>query len=359
MKGGASPATRPPGPLKVSMFASSMRWGGAEKMFARLATGFAQAGLSVDLVLASATGTNLIGLSPAVRVVDLACERTIAATVPLARHISRAKPDVLISTLHFANIVAVWARSMASSSPRLILREATTMSMATSDSVGIRLRAIPALVRVFYPSADVVVANSQGAATDLVEGSGVPRAMVRVIYNPAFSDDMTALMQEPVPHPWFGDGGPPIVLSAGRLSPPKRYDLLIEAVAAARRHRPIRLVILGDGEERDRLEAVVRDQGAEHFVSLPGFVENPYAYMARADLFVLSSAWEGLPNALIEAMACGLPVVSTDCPSGPREILEASDYGPGRLGRSCRPATRGPYLQGSCKSWRPTAIATS
>ncbi len=324
--------TRSAGPVKVALFAPSMTWGGAEKMFRRLAIGLADAGLAVDLVLASASGPNLQALPTTVRVVDLECRRVLTSTGPLAHYIDKANPDVVISTLHYANLVAVWARSLAARSPQLILREATTMSMAAANSGQARDRVIFALARAFYPRADVVVANSRGAADDLVGHVGVPRSLVRVIYNPACSDEMVPLMQEPVSHPWFGDGGPPIILSVGRLSVPKHYDLLVRAVSAARRQRPLRLVILGDGEERASLKALVQELGAEAFVSLPGFAENPYAYMARADLFVLSSAWEGLPNALIEAMACGLPVVSTDCPHGPREILAASACGCGQVG---------------------------
>lgn len=328
---------RPAGPVKVALFAPSMTWGGAEKMFKRLAIGFSDAGLSVDLVLATASGPNLKGLPATIRVVDLGCHRVLASTRPLARYLNKTRPDVLISTIHYANLVAVWARSFLGFSPQLILREANTMSVDAAGSAEIRDRVIFSLARMFYPRADIVVANSRGAANDLIENVGVPRSMVRVIYNPTFSDEMVPLMREPVLHPWFGDGGPPIVLSAGRLSVQKRFDLLIRAVVAVREHRPIRLIILGDGDERDRLESLVRELGGEQFVSLPGFGENPYAYMARADLFVLSSAWEGLPNVLIEALACGLPVVSTDCPNGPREILDTAVCGCGHLGTLAPP----------------------
>lgn len=328
---------RPAGPIRVAMFAPSMTWGGAEKMFRKLAIGLAEKGLVVDLVLASASGPNLEAMPNLVRVVDLECRRTLASTRPLARYVDSARPDVVVSTLHYANLVAVWARSLAARAPQLIIREATTMSAVAANSGQTRDRVIFALARVFYPRADVVVANSRGAAEDLIGNLGVPRSMVRVIYNPACDDGIAPLMQEPVAHPWFVGNGPPIILSVGRLSRPKRYDLLIRAVAAARNQRPLRLLILGDGEERATLEALVRELRAESFVSLPGFAQNPYAYMAKADLFVLSSAWEGLPNALIEAMACGLPVVSTDCEHGPREILSTSACGCGPVGTMTPP----------------------
>jgi len=323
-----SAITVPGGALKLTMFAPSMTWGGAEKMFRRLAIGFVQRGLSVDLVLASATGPNLEDLPSTVQVVDLEADRVRDAIRPLARYIDEARPDALLSTLYYANLAAVVARSLAKWSPVLILREATSLSVGAVHPASSRHRMMLSLVRLLYPRADLVVANSHGAARDLVDEVGIPRAMVRVIYNPAYAEDTAAMMQETVGHPWFHDEGPPIVLSVGRLNLPKGHDLLIRAVCAARRHRPMRLVILGDGEERARLEAVVRECDAAEFVSLPGFAANPYAYMARSDLFVLSSIWEGLPNVLIEALGCGLRVVSTDCPHGPREILDMS--GPGR-----------------------------
>lgn len=301
-------------------------------MFGRLATGFAQLGLSVDLVLANADGPNLEGLSPTVRMVDLECRRLFASPGPLTRYLNAERPDVLLATLDHANLIAIWARSIARVSPQLILREANTLSIASRGSADIRDRALPYMARAFYPLADVVVAVSKGVANDLVEKVGIPRAMVRVIYNPTFGEDIVTLMQEPLSHPWFGDGGPPIVLSAGRLSRQKRFDILVQAISLASQQRAVRLVILGEGEERGQIESLIHELGAEPFISLPGFVTNPYPYMTQADLFVVSSAWEGFPNTIVEALACGLPVVSTDCPSGPREILELCGPGTGRFG---------------------------
>ena len=317
---------------KVALFVPSMTAGGAEKMFRRLAAGFAGAGLSVDLVLSEATGPLLEGVAGSVRVVDLECKRILASSGPLARYLDSAKPDALISTLHYANIMAVIARSRAAASPFLILREANTMSLDAGNSPELRMRLIPKLARVFYPRADVIAANSKGVADDLVETIGIPRSMVRVIHNPTWSDDLLPLMNEPVSHPWFADKQVPVVVSIGRLFPSKGFDLLIEAVCEVQRHRPVRLVIFGEGEERPKLEQLINDRQAAGFVSLPGYAANPYAYLARADLFVLSSHWEGLPNSLIEALGCGLTVVATDCPSGPREILDMPQRGRGRFG---------------------------
>jgi len=319
--------------LHVALFCPDMSVGGAEKMFRRLAVAFAQAGMRVDLVLAITGGPNAQGLPPAVRLVYLHSRRLLSSVGPLVRYLNQARPDILVSTLTHANIPAIWARALAKHKPQLIVREANTLSVDSSRSALVfRNHSIPVLARLFYPCADTVVAVSKGVARDLVDNVGIPRSVVRVVYNPTFDSEILSLMDEPVNHPWFGDEGPPVLLSAGRLTLQKRFDILIQAVSIARRHRPLRAVILGEGEERNRLESLVRELGLCECISLPGLDENPYAYMARARLYVMSSDWEGFPNALVEAMACGLPVVATDCPSGPREILETESLGPGPYG---------------------------
>jgi glycosyltransferase involved in cell wall biosynthesis len=148
-----------------------------------------------------------------------------------------------------------------------------------------------------------------------------------VVYNPVITPEIMALARQTPDHPWFAAGGPPVILAVGRLTPQKDFPTLLRAFAEVRRRRPARLLILGEGEERAALEALGADLGVAADVALPGFRENAMAYMAGSALFVLSSAWEGLPTVLIEALAAGTRVVSTDCPSGPREILQD-----GRLG---------------------------
>jgi glycosyltransferase involved in cell wall biosynthesis len=172
-----------------------------------------------------------------------------------------------------------------------------------------------------------VVAVSQGAADDIARSSGVPRERVRVIYNPVITPTLLQQIGQTPDHPWFAPGQPPVILGVGRLTAAKDFPTLIRAFAEVRRHRNVHLMIVGEGEERGRLEALVRELGLDEVVSLPGYKENAGAYMAKSALFVLSSAWEGLPTVLIEALAAGARVVSTDCPSGPREILQQ-----GRLG---------------------------
>jgi glycosyltransferase involved in cell wall biosynthesis len=186
---------------------------------------------------------------------------------------------------------------------------------------------VPHLARRFYPWADWVIGNSQGVSDDLSRMIGLPRERIKVLYNPVVTPEVMAKAQAPLDHPWFKAGAPPVVLAVGRLTKQKDFPTLLQAFARVRQNRSCRLMILGEGPDRPALESLVRQQGFASDVALPGFVGNPYAYMSRASLYVLSSQWEGLPTVLIEALYCGPPVVATDCPSGPREILADGKHG--------------------------------
>jgi len=172
-----------------------------------------------------------------------------------------------------------------------------------------------------------VVAVSRGVQRDLLRYTRVSAERVVLIYNPSYTNRLLELREQPVEHPWFALGEPPVVLGVGRFYPQKDFSTLIKAFALVRAQRPARLVILGEGPLRPQLEALAQQLGVADQVSMPGFVENPFAYMRRAAVFVLPSQYEGLPNVLIQAMACGCPVVSTNCPSGPEDILDNGKYG--------------------------------
>jgi glycosyltransferase involved in cell wall biosynthesis len=190
-----------------------------------------------------------------------------------------------------------------------------------------RSRFLPFFSRIFYPGATGIVATSEEMADDLAEFVRIPRERIQVIYNPVVSPEIYSLAEEPLLHPWFEHGAPPVVLGVGRLTKAKDFPTLIRAFYLLRSRRPARLVILGEGEERAYIESKVRVLGIQGDVDLPGFTPNPFPYMRQAAVFVLSSAWEGLPNALIQALALGTPVISTDCRSGPREILNDGAFG--------------------------------
>jgi len=311
----------------IAFFLPSVRAGGAQRVIVNLAQGIAERGLPVDVVLATAEGAFLTQLSPAVRVVDLHAGRLLRSLGPLTSYLRRERPRVLVSSISHANLIALWAAWLARQATPVVVTEHTTVSQATAPGGRLAERLGPHLVRNFYPWAACVVAVSRGAAEDLARTSGIPRERVRVVYNPVITPSLMAHAGQTPDHPWFAPGQPPVVLGVGRLSRAKDFPTLIRAFAEVRRRRAVRLIILGEGEDRAALENLVGELGLAADVALPGFRDDAMAYMARSAIFVLSSVWEGLPTVLIEALAAGTRVVSTDCPSGPREILQD-----GRLG---------------------------
>jgi glycosyltransferase involved in cell wall biosynthesis len=293
-----------------------------------LATGFAERGFQSDLVLAHADGPYLSGVPACVRVIDLKGPGVLRAMRPLRTYLRRERPRALLSALNHANLVAMAAASyMPGPRPRVVISIHNNLGQEMTVRKKLKDRAIPWLLGQFHPWADGIVAVSQGVADDLAQRARIPRGRIDVIYNPVITAGLAEAASARPDHPWFADQTTPIVLGIGRLTVQKDFPALIDAFALVRREHAGRLVILGEGPERSAIEAAVRRQGLEDSVSLPGFVDNPYALMARAAVVALSSRWEGLPTVLIESLAVGTPVVATDCPSGPREILRDGAFG--------------------------------
>lgn len=314
-------------PKRLSIFVPDMVVGGAERSMLKLAAGIAARGYAVDLVLSRAEGPFLAEIPQSVRLVDLKSRRVLTSLLALIRYLRRERPVALLSVLH-ANMVALWARRLSGVSTRVVVSERNTLSSEVQRYASdLRIRLMPWLVRHFYPWADCIVAVSEGVADDLAQIAQIPSERMRVIYNPIVTPELREKAQAHLEHPWFRPGEPPVVLAVGRLAAQKDFATLIRAFALVRQAHLARLLILGEGEERSALESLVRQFGLEQDVGLPGFVANPYPYMTRAAVFVLSSQWEGLPGVLIEALYCGSPLVATDCPSGPREILSGGEYG--------------------------------
>jgi glycosyltransferase involved in cell wall biosynthesis len=310
------------------LFLPDLGGGGAERIMLSLAKGFGDRGMSVDLVLARAEGPYLDHVPEGARLVDLGAQGRFRTSLGLAlksltgliRYLRRIRPDCLLSSLTRANLVAVVARHVCGAGTRLVLREANT-------ALNIGSPATRFLMRRLYGRADYVIAVSTGVAEDLVKVVGVPADSVRIIHNPLDIENLQRLASLEPDHPWLTQSEPPVILGVGRLAPQKDFVTLVRAFAEVRRARPVRLVILGEGEQRAALQSLIRSLGLENDVDMPGFARNPYAFMKHARLFVLSSRWEGFPNVLAEAMAVGVSVVSTDCRSGPAEILAGGTYG--------------------------------
>ncbi|MBA2747160.1 MAG: glycosyltransferase [Tatlockia sp.] len=318
----------------VSLFVPNMDGGGAERVMLQLAQGFAQKGLKVDLVLARAEGAYLSKVPPEVRLVDLKSKSPVILfkTLALVDYLRQERPKIILSALDIVS-AATWAKRLAKVPTQVIMSVHTNLSYQFEDKPDLvvgKLRA--ALVRWFYPLADGIIAVSRGVADDVAHLANLPPEKVKVIYNPVITPDIGEKAAAPVDNPWFAPGEPPVILGVGRLVRQKDFATLIRALAIVRQHTPARLVILGDVDKREpaikpELKSLITELGLEESVALPGFVDNPYAYMAKAKVFALSSIYEGFGNVIAEAMAVGTPVVSTNCKSGPAEILENGKYG--------------------------------
>lgn len=312
---------------RVAFFTPSLEAGGAERVVLSLANAMNQAGYKVDVVMAQAKGVLLPQIPPGVTAVDLCSTRVVSALTGLIRYMNRSQPEVLIAAQTHANLTALLARRFSGVATKVIVTEHSTLSRITALSLNKRGQLLPLLAASLYRWADAIVAVSKGVAIDLAAVTRIPVERIRVIYNPLVTPDLLAKKNASLAHPWFGKKMPPVILSVGRLTAAKDFPTLIRAFDRVRRYLPAKLLILGEGEERAHLERLIGELELNELVHIPGYVENPYPYMSRANVFVLSSKIEGLPSVLVEAMACGAPVIATDCPSGPSEILEQGRYG--------------------------------
>lgn len=302
--------------------------GGVVQNTLRLIQHQCEEGKKIDVVIAGSRGRPLAPLHPNARLFDLGANRVITSVIPLARYLRRVNPPVLISARSIANCTAVWAKRISRSSTKLILSERTSLSTEISNDGSWQYKMLPFLIRLSHSHADSIVAVSSGVADDISKYTRFPRNKIQTIYNPIINSQTLSKSKEALNHAWFQTEQPPVIIGAGRLAQQKDFSTLIRAFVLLRKRREARLMIIGEGSDRAQLESLVQELGVEADVSMPGFVDNPYPYMKAASLFVLSSAWEGFGNVLVEAMACGTPVVSTDCPSGPSEILEDGKWGP-------------------------------
>jgi len=318
---------------KLALFLPNLDGGGAERSMLNLAEGMVTRGYNVELVLAQADGSYLKSVSASLPIVDLGRGKlvnrfkTVRRLPALVRYLRKEKPAVMLSALTEANVVALLARLLARCPNRVVVNEQNTLSQKVSkDAIGMQ-RWYGFFARLTYRYADCVIGVSKGVVDDLTQNVGISDKNTRVIFNPGITPKVRENAAQAVDHPWFEENQPPVILSVGRLHIQKDYGTLLRAFKLIREKQAARLIILGDGDEREMLEAQIRELGISDDVSLPGFVDNPHAYMSNAAVYVLSSRWEGLPTVLVEALYCGATLVATDCPSGPKEILQNGTLG--------------------------------
>lgn len=312
---------------RIALFVPSLQGGGAERVMVNLAIGFHERGVPVDLVTFKAEGPYLASLPPQVRVVHLRARRLFTGLPKLIAYLLREQPTVVLSAMKHANVTVLLAGLFAGGRTPIIVSEHNHASTSLAMHPSVSAFVLRVSMKLLYPRARHVVAVSVGVAEDIQRLLSLPAQHVSVIYNPIVGEEIFVKAEQPVDHPRLFEKAIPVVVAAGRLHAQKDFRTLLLAIREARQKRRIGLMILGEGELREELEAMVSTLGLSDDVELPGFVANPYAYMRCADVFVLSSLVEGLPNVLLEAMACGTQVISTDCPSGPAEILEKGMWG--------------------------------
>jgi len=313
-------------PQRIAIFFHNLGIGGAERVMLQLAQGLIEAGHAVDLVLGHAEGPLRSEVPSNARVIDFDTASPLKMLVKLMRYLRAEKPRALLSPFEVTSVIAIAAKRITRVSTRVVVR--ISVHLSRNKRVKKWKKTLERLVvsRV-YPLADGVIAVSQGVAEDLARYAGIPLERIKVIYNPVLSDPRITAAEQPLPHPFFANAECPVILGVGRLTEQKDFFTLLKAFDILRKKVPSRLIILGDGEERQALEELIQASGLQGLVDLPGFEINPFAFMKRASLFILSSKWEGLPNVLIQALGCGCPVISTDCLSGPSEILKGGEYG--------------------------------
>lgn len=299
--------------MRILCFLPDFGGGGAQRTLINLATSFRQAGHDVTLAAAQPDGPARAWVDPLLRTVAVGPGQLRNALFPLARLIREVRPEVILSSVLDANLIAVAARALAGPPrPKLVVRE-TNSHRARGDIGFLRQR----LTHFAYPRADAVVALSEGVRQELIADYALSAGSVVTIHNPVEFDALAAEARKVPAPPVAKDGR--WIMGVGRLIRQKGFDRLIRAVA--RLNRPdVRLVLVGEGPDREALTAQARDLGVP--LLMPGFVRQPMHWLAHADLFALSSRWEGFGHVIVEAMAAGAPVVAFDCPHGPRDIIE-------------------------------------
>ncbi|GAF15129.1 alpha-1,4-N-acetylgalactosamine transferase PglH [Bacillus sp. JCM 19045] len=310
--------------MKIVFVLYSLETGGVERMTLHLAEDFLKRGYQVDLLVFHLVGDYINQVPAGVEIIHLSKQKARNAIPAMISYFRKRKPDVIISAKDYLNVLVIVAKKCSGTSGKLIV--SSRVHLSEQARLNPSTKKMKKWVARTYRFTDHVVGVSNGVAEDIKAIAHLPT--VHTIYNPVVTGDLQAKMTETADHPYFSEANKKVFLTVGRLHPQKDYTTLIRAFAHVRSRIPeARLLFVGDGEERTSLQTAVDENGLTNDVSFVGFQNNPYAYIKQADVFVLSSLYEGFGNVLVEALAAGTTIVSTDCPSGPREILAEGAYG--------------------------------
>lgn len=316
--------------ISLMIVIHGLQGGGAERVLVNLLRGLSRTEFAITLVLYEGICAYPIPENVQLRILDIPPGRNLLSLGAgflkkiraLAGLIKEHRPDLVFSLLSSTNAAAILAAVFAGTRAKVIASEHTFPSVNLANE---RFGSLTArVITLLYPRAERIIAVSQGIRDDLIKNFGVRRESVNVIYNPVDLDEIGRLGSNKIDHPWFLPAATqevPVIIAAGRLTKQKGYPILLQAFARVNESVHCRLVILGEGGDRASLEKLASELGIAADVSFPGFQENPFAYMAKAAVFAMSSLYEGFPMVLVEAMALGTPVISTACPSGPDELI--------------------------------------
>jgi glycosyltransferase involved in cell wall biosynthesis len=312
---------------RISIVLPNLSGGGAERLHVYLANDWVERGHSVEFVLMRGCGELLPLLSPKVTIVELGVDRGRQVISPLRHYLKQSRPDIVLSAMWPLTSISAVAWMLSGRHGRLFLSDHSHLSTSCVRGLKTPLVALKTLIRITYPFASGIIGVSQGVKDDLCRLGGLAEARVEVIYNPTATGVSPHRESQEVRDQLWGVGFDHHILSVGTLKEQKDHRTLIRAFARLSRDCNAKLTILGEGQLRASLEKLIAELGMQSRVSMPGFVVDPYPWFRSADLFVLSSLYEGFGNVIVEALECGVPVVSTDCPSGPAEILGNGRYG--------------------------------
>jgi len=311
----------------LAVFLATSGHSGVDRIMKTLLPSIADRGIRVDLLHVTGHGPHIEEKQPHLRVIQLGSSHSFTGLFPLVGYLRREKPDAILSDKDRVNQVAIIAKHLAGVETKTAVRYGQTVSRRLENRPGWQKTVHYFSMKYLYRRADAIISPSEGAARDLSGFARIPIERITVIPNPIDIGRIRVLAGEPLDHPWFHSREGAVIVGLGELTSRKGFDTLIRALAILKRKKPARLFLMGKGRGREKLEKLSADLGLRDEVEFAGFKGNPFPFLARADLFVQPSRYEGFGMALLEALALGIPVVATDCPSGPREILQDGRFG--------------------------------
>ncbi len=314
---------------KILIYIDCLQGYGADKVLVKLANGLVEQGIDVDLIVAKKITKVNLKIDSSVNVIQLNSSRfnPVKNIVCLSKYIRKTQPECLLSSIHFNNVVLAIALLLSGAKAKLILRQANILEKQFKGYPSLISFLLYHLLKAAYKKADLLIAPSKAVAFDMKKYLKAKQDKLKVIHNPTVTPDIFEKAKEDINHKWF-DSNHQIILSIGRLKPQKDFATLLRAFAKVKQNlKSAKLIILGEGPLRQELEDLAIQLKIEKDVDLVGFKQNPYSFIANADLFVSSSIYEGLPNVIIEAFALNQKIIATNAPGGSAEILQDGLYG--------------------------------